>query len=62
VSVRQCLVCTWQGSTLHGFDENGVAVEVVQDEHVCVTGSRGREKTAGLVGVDLTTGWLATDV
>jgi hypothetical protein len=50
------------GSALHGFYENGFAIEVVQDERVCIAESRGREKTAGLVGVDLTTGFFAIDV
>ena len=46
------------GSALHGFYENGVAVEVVEDEHVCVAGIRKRP----LGRCRLTTGWLAIDV
>jgi hypothetical protein len=43
--------CT--GLVFHEFDMNGIAVIVVQHEHVGVASTRGGEKTAGLVSVDL---------
>jgi hypothetical protein len=42
------------GLALHEFNVNCIAVVVVQDEHVRVAGTRGSEKTARLIGVDLT--------
>jgi hypothetical protein len=41
------------GLALHEFNMDGITVIVVQHKHVCVACTRGSEKTARLICVDL---------
>ena len=50
------LVCTddlWAGAVLEGFDQDGVAVIVIEEKQIAIARTRGKRELPGEIGVDL---------